>query len=270
MQCVHCKRVRKIVGKGFCNACYQRWRKAGTAEYRRLGKKSKCQIDDCGGRAVSHGLCDKHRLRLRKTGTTDEPVQWGAVSKHPLRHTWKWITRYKDVRGGIAPEWERDFLQFAMDVGERPSQKHKLFAADESKPIGPGNFIWKRAVTERVVGEDEKTYFARAQRVYRAVRQEAFAGYGLKKTYGLTYQQYMEMVGVQGGLCAICGQGEKAKTKGGEARQLAVDHCHSTGAIRGLLCGSCNRGLGYFSDDIKRLRSAIAYLERHAAKKKSA
>ena len=45
------------------------------------------------------------------------------------------------------------------------------------------------------------------------------------------------------------------------ARRLAVDHDHKTGKIRGLLCISCNVGLGHFQDDVELLRSAILYLQ---------
>ena len=56
------------------------------------------------------------------------------------------------------------------------------------------------------------------------------------------------------GLCDICNQPCPS------GRALAIDHCHATGAFRGLLCGNCNRGLGYFADSTGRLESAIAYL----------
>ena len=58
------------------------------------------------------------------------------------------------------------------------------------------------------------------------------------------------------GKCGICGQ------ERGE-RNHALDHDHKTNKLRGILCHKCNVGLGYFADDINRLRSAIAYLERH-------
>lgn len=54
----------------------------------------------------------------------------------------------------------------------------------------------------------------------------------------------------EGQTCVICGAGE----------DLAVDHCHTTGTIRGILCRPCNLGLGYFRDDQQRLLGAVQYL----------
>ena len=65
------------------------------------------------------------------------------------------------------------------------------------------------------------------------------------------------MLAAQGGRCAICGT-DKPGGKG----SFHVDHCHVGGEIRGLLCHSCNIGLGQFKDDRERIQAAIAYLER--------
>jgi len=77
----------------------------------------------------------------------------------------------------------------------------------------------------------------------------------LLRQYGLTFKQYEAMLTACGGRCQICG---------GEPNghgQLHVDHCHETGKVRGLLCGSCNMGLGNLGDNAASLRRALEYLE---------
>ncbi|UEL35039.1 endonuclease VII domain-containing protein [Rhodococcus sp. C1] len=74
--------------------------------------------------------------------------------------------------------------------------------------------------------------------------------------YGITAADYDRMFAEQGGVCAICGAEEEGRGYG----YLHVDHCHTSSKVRGLLCFSCNAGIGHFEDDTDRLRSAIAYL----------
>jgi hypothetical protein len=81
------------------------------------------------------------------------------------------------------------------------------------------------------------------------------------KKFGLGLSDYDQMLEQQGGLCAICGREEtQINTKTDKPFSLAVDHCHKTGAVRGLLCMKCNRGLGLFEDNIEVLKKALAYL----------
>lgn len=80
----------------------------------------------------------------------------------------------------------------------------------------------------------------------------------LMKNYGMTIEQYDEMVKAQGGACAIC-QGEPS----GSAGRFHVDHDHATGKVRALLCHTCNVGLGSFKDSPDLLRIAGDYLEKH-------
>lgn len=75
----------------------------------------------------------------------------------------------------------------------------------------------------------------------------------LKVVFGITIAQYEKMLLKQGGTCGICG------SKPDKVR-LAVDHDHRTGKIRGLLCDSCNRGLGQLGDSEEVLISALEYL----------
>jgi hypothetical protein len=85
----------------------------------------------------------------------------------------------------------------------------------------------------------------------------AFREKALLRNYNLTQAQYEEMLKVQNGCCAICSTPQSALPCA-----LAVDHDHATGAIRGLLCGLCNQGLGLFRDRPDLLNAAIAYLKR--------
>lgn len=75
----------------------------------------------------------------------------------------------------------------------------------------------------------------------------------LKQTFGISLEDYNIMLSNQGGVCFICHDIDPV-------RSLAVDHCHTTGKIRGLLCRDCNQGIGKFADDITRLKRAIKYL----------
>lgn len=72
----------------------------------------------------------------------------------------------------------------------------------------------------------------------------------LKSRYGITSEDYAEMLKSQNSLCLICE----------EEKPLHVDHCHSTGKVRGLLCHSCNNGLGCFKDSSERCLKAADYL----------
>ncbi len=74
-----------------------------------------------------------------------------------------------------------------------------------------------------------------------------------RRKYGLTAKERDSMAGAQGGACLICET----------VRPLKVDHCHATGAVRGLLCGLCNTALGAFQDNPALLDRAAAYLREH-------
>ena len=86
----------------------------------------------------------------------------------------------------------------------------------------------------------------------------------LKRTYGITGGQYAEMLATQGFACKICGCQETHRTKDGELKELAVDHCHKTNVVRGLLCQNCNVAIGKFKEDIAIIINAIKYLQNSA------
>ena len=79
----------------------------------------------------------------------------------------------------------------------------------------------------------------------------------LRSEYGLSVEDYERMYKDQDGLCAICGKPDQ------RYKNLAVDHCHTTGEVRGLLCRLCNTGIGALGDDVAGLLKALKYLEKY-------
>ena len=118
------------------------------------------------------------------------------------------------------------------------------------------NRAWRQAREEEVNRRQRLKYATdaeyRAKRLARRPRQRRNAY--LKARYGISPEQYQLMLKRQGGVCAICGQPP--------AGVLHVDHCHTTGKVRGLLCMTCNCGLGYYRDEMRLTMAATAYLRR--------
>lgn len=79
----------------------------------------------------------------------------------------------------------------------------------------------------------------------------------LRAEYGINAERYEAMLTQQGGGCAICGVPQGSR----RGERLAVDHCHHSGRVRGLLCANCNRGIGLLEDRPERLRRAAEYLD---------
>lgn len=91
----------------------------------------------------------------------------------------------------------------------------------------------------------------------RTVTYETNRKHTLKRLYGITLEEYDSMLEEQEGCCAIC------KTLPNE-RKLHVDHCHTTGKVRQLLCSGCNTAIGALKEDPEIIRAAAAYVERHS------
>jgi hypothetical protein len=132
------------------------------------------------------------------------------------------------------------------------------FRAEASRPRGIACYC--RACEPAI---RRKRYLARKDahndyaRRYREDDPERHARYvrrhALKKLYGITPEQWDEMYETQEGRCLICGKKPRAK-------RLHVDHCHETGAVRGLLCSPCNSGIAHLNHDPALLARAIDYL----------
>lgn len=90
-------------------------------------------------------------------------------------------------------------------------------------------------------------------------------GWRLKYKFGITLDVFLAMIQKQEGKCAICHSDVESLTSGKGRRNAAcVDHDHETGKVRGVLCHSCNTGIGLLGDNIEILEKAIEYLKEHA------
>jgi hypothetical protein len=105
----------------------------------------------------------------------------------------------------------------------------------------------------RKSGHSELTRFLSndRRRVRRALEPDYRDGERARR-YGLSLADYRALQAGQGNACAICRK---------VTRALCIDHCHVTGRVRGLLCRSCNSALGFYADDPRLLRAALAYLQ---------
>lgn len=93
------------------------------------------------------------------------------------------------------------------------------------------------------------------QASYRQRHPDRALSSDLKIKYGITLEEYENILKSQNGVCAACG-------KPPEKKRLSVDHNHKTGAIRALLCNDCNLALGHARDSVEVLSGLIAYLRR--------
>ena len=92
----------------------------------------------------------------------------------------------------------------------------------------------------------------------RAYEKKFHRERALRYNFGLSEEDYQQKLKAQCNTCAICNKSETENKQ-----RLAVDHCHSTGIVRGLLCSQCNLALGLFTDSLEKLQSAKAYLEKY-------
>jgi hypothetical protein len=117
-------------------------------------------------------------------------------------------------------------------------------SSDEDKPARKGRRKPGRSALARFLRNDRR-------RVRRALEPDYRDGERARR-YGLSLADYRALQKRQGNACAICRK---------VTRVLCIDHCHVTGRVRGLLCRRCNSALGFYADDQRLLRAALAYLQ---------
>lgn len=97
---------------------------------------------------------------------------------------------------------------------------------------------------------------------YCKERKKEIREYHMSRKYGITYDEYLNLLESQNNLCAICGVNNDIYYKQ-KNKILVIDHNHDNMKVRGIICHKCNSGLGVFKDNISLLKSAIEYLKEN-------
>lgn len=224
----------------------------------------KCKIIGCQATTVSKDLCSKHYKRWKRHGSTSEEfgkitINGENIQKHPLYSTWRNISKI-NKGNEICERWKK-FLNFVEDIKDKPDGKFFFTRKNATEKYSLENVFWKKIETEGTKKINKAEYMKKYMKKLRLHNPEYFVSADLKKKYGLTIDQYNEMLKLQNNRCKICNQKETATDyKYKKIRRLAVDHCHETSKIRGLLCSACNTAIGLLKHDEKLLDSAIKYL----------
>lgn len=132
---------------------------------------------------------------------------------------------------------------------KRRKRQRAYYEANKSKIIEQHRAYYQANKTEKAA------YAHAYYEAHKETMTEQANARRLERVYGLTKEQYDSMLELQGNACAVCSTGTPASKVGWH-----VDHCHTTGKVRGILCHQCNVGLGNFRDSKASLQSAIDYL----------
>ena len=178
-----------------------------------------------------------------------------------------WKPEYAESRRrreAANPELKERHLASARESQERNREERKGYMRDY--------YVKKPEKFPRRTPEQQAEHNARRREKYaadaayrKAMKEKVKAwqernphmrkGQRLRK-FNLTLPEFQAMLESQGGKCLICGYSDTSNPK----HFPFVDHCHTTGKVRGLLCSNCNHGLGHFKDSVDRLQAAIQYL----------
>lgn len=229
----------------------KKWRAEITRNYERI------QLGRFDTREDAQAAYDAARRRDVGPVSPELRAKRAAASAQQGRMRYLWDRTQKENDGLTG--WS-SYVEFSRSLGHDVPRYSRVVKIDNAQMIGPDNFRVEPIPTaNRQVRDGAQTYFRdRAQ-----TSRERYRGHELRKNFGIEYEDYARMLLEQNGVCAICNKPETA-VKYGRIMMLAVDHDHTTGAIRGLLCRNCNSGIGQFMERPDLLRSAADYVRKHA------
>lgn len=119
----------------------------------------------------------------------------------------------------------------------------------------------RQRIRDQLRIDEKRNYNREYQRKNKGKLDEYYRAWRLAAKYGISMADYERMDAEQGGVCAICKREQMQQTRNG-TKPLHVDHCHTTGKVRGLLCKECNTALGHIEKK-DWMDAATKYLKEH-------
>lgn len=147
--------------------------------------------------------------------------------------------------------------QRSARAGAKPTDHktdHKNYMAKTCRKCGVSSEEAEFKKDRRFCKECWRIEHRRRMRKYRESNAEDVKSKRLQRRYGITLEDYEEMIEEQDHSCAVCGR----------ERELVVDHCHISDEVRGLLCKPCNTAIGSLEDDPRIIYSAVRYVIEHS------
>ena len=216
-----------------------------------------CQVASAA--AWNQKNADKVRARSRAAYNADPEVKRRRSEREQrLAEERERLERYPETERTCRKcELTKPIDQFSKGDGgnlrkvckDCKAEQHRQWRARNTEHVQEWHRDYNKTPDRKKALQDRsrRRYHEQQQRESRYERR-------LIKAYNLTRAAYDAKLAEQNGGCAICGN--QCKT----GRTLAVDHCHVTGQVRGLLCANCNRGIGWLQDDQTLIRAALEYV----------
>lgn len=165
--------------------------------------------------------------------------RWKKANKEKIRASAAvYYLRTKEVNSKKSLEWRNKHR-------EELRQKSRERYSREKEHCAAVNKAWRERNKERVTA---------TAKAYREKNKDKIQAWYMRRRYGISIDDYMDILKKQGGKCAICG------SKDFRGKLPHIDHDHITGEVRGLLCLNCNAGIGNLKDNSEIIRRALQYL----------
>lgn len=196
-----------------------------------------CTIDGCDGVSHAKGFCGRHYQRYQKHRDPSVLIGFGRNPRPVIDGK---------LRCGRCHEWK----------------PIALFYGDESTTTKKHSWCRSCATIAARIYRNKNREAVRAREKQRVpVYRERRRQLEVKRKYGLTAEEFRDLVARHDGRCAGCGVSFDL-LPWGKGKGWCVDHDHKTGHVRGVLCHGCNKTIGLLHDDSNRLRALANYLDR--------